>query len=203
MALTPSLMKELGTPVPSFNLPNVLSSNRIMRLEDVRTHKGLLVMFICNHCPYVKHIFGPLVQIANSAIASGLGVIAINSNDPTQYPEDSADRMAEIGSRAGMKFPYLFDESQVAARAFGAACTPDFFLYDTNLTLVYRGQFDDSRPGNGIPVTGRDLKNAIDSTLSGKKPSSVQKPSVGCNIKWKQVITPTPSASSGTVRLAP
>jgi peroxiredoxin len=202
MALTPSIMKELGTAVPSFSLPNTVGAGKILRLEDVRTPKGLLVMFICNHCPYVKHIFSQLVSIANQALSQGLGVAAISSNDSVSYPEDAPEKMADLGSRLGMKFPYLFDESQAVARAFGAACTPDFFIYDTNLTLAYRGQFDESRPGNGVLVTGKDLKAAIDAVLQAKKPSPAQKPSIGCNIKWKALATPA-NPSVSVARLAP
>lgn len=184
MALTPSTqLLPLGSPAPDFCLPD--TEGRLVSLADFRSHPALLVMFICNHCPYVKHIRAGLAQLGRDYRARGVGIVAINSNDVTAYPEDSPDRMREEIRAAGYTFPYLFDETQAVAKAYRAACTPDFFLFDAQRRLVYRGQFDDSRPGNGVPVTGKDLRAALDAVLSGQPVSPVQKPSLGCNIKWK------------------
>jgi peroxiredoxin len=175
-------MVALGTPAPGFALPD--TDGRTVRLED---HKGkpLLVMFLCNHCPYVKHIANDLAQIVQKYQQKGLGVVGINSNDPAAYPEDSPEQMRLERRRRGYTFPYLFDATQGVARAYSAQCTPDFFLFDADHHLAYRGQFDGARPGNGKPITGIDLTMAVDAVLMGRAPAAVQKPSMGCNIKWK------------------
>lgn len=183
MALTPSTMVELGNPAPAFNLPD--TEGVMVSLEDFAGKKALLVMFICNHCPYVKHLKKELSSLSAELIGREVGVVAINSNDVENYPEDSPEKMKRDKQAFGYPFPYLFDESQSVAKAYDAACTPDFFLYDQKGKLAYRGQFDDSRPGNGIPVTGKDLLQAVDCVLAGKAVQTDQKPSVGCNIKWK------------------
>lgn len=183
MALTPSTMLPLGTLAPDFRLPD--PQGKIFALADFKDAPALLVMFICNHCPYVKHIRAGLAQLARDYLPRGVAMVAINANDVVAYPEDSPARMAEEARAVGYLFPYLFDETQAVAKAYRAACTPDFFLFDRERRLVYRGQFDASRPGYGIPVTGKDLRAALDAVLAGKKPSPDQTPSVGCNIKWK------------------
>ncbi|MCX8091336.1 MAG: thioredoxin family protein [Verrucomicrobiae bacterium] len=183
MALTPSTMLPLGTPAPDFRLPD--TNGRIVSLSDFKDRPALLVMFICNHCPYVQHIRAGLAQLAREYAPRGVGIVGINSNDVARYPDDSPAKMAEEVKKAGYTFPYLFDETQEVAKAYRAACTPDFFLFDRDRRLVYRGQFDDSRPGNGIPVTGKDLRAALDALLAGKPVPANQKPSMGCNIKWK------------------
>ena len=184
MARTESTMTELGTPAPHFNLPD--PSGKVWSLADFAGDKGLLVMFICNHCPFVKHLAPALAQLGKDYEGQGLGVVAINSNDVGNYPDDAPEKMAEEVVARGYTFPYVFDETQEVARAYGAACTPDFFLYDADRRLAYRGQFDDSRPDSGVPVTGADLRAAIDAVLAGERPAADQKPSIGCNIKWKQ-----------------
>jgi peroxiredoxin len=176
-------MLALGTPAPSFRLPD--TKNQIVSLEDFATAPGLLVIFLCNHCPFVKHIRSELARFTRDAQESGLAVVGINSNDVETHPEDSPERMAEEVREAGYTFSYIFDETQEVAKAYRAACTPDFFLFDAERRLVYRGQFDDSRPGNGLPVTGNDLRAATDALLAGQPPGEEQKPSLGCNIKWK------------------
>lgn len=183
MALTPSTMLDLGTQAPDFSLPD--PSGKLYRRDDFKNAKGLLVIFMCNHCPYVKHIRTALATFAKEYQAKGLTIIGINSNDAYKYPDDSPEKMKEEIRSAGYTFPYLYDETQKVAHQYRAACTPDFFLFDQNQRLVYRGQFDDSRPKNDIPVTGRDLRAAVDTLLSGKAISADQKPSLGCNIKWK------------------
>lgn len=183
MALTPSTMLKLGTIAPDFALPD--SAWNLHRLSDFAGAPALLVMFICNHCPYVKHVAGELARLGKEYQARGVAVVAINSNDAAKYPEDAPDRMAEEVRVRGYTFPYLYDETQAVAKAYAAACTPDFFLFDKDRRLVYRGQLDDSRPGNGIPVTGKDLRAALDAVLAGGKVSASQRPSIGCNIKWK------------------
>lgn len=183
MARTPSTMLPLGTPAPAFCLPD--TSRRLVSVTDFADKPALLVMFICNHCPYVKHVRAELAKLAQNYGSRGVGIVAINSNDVVNYPEDSPTNMAAEAKSAGFDFPYLFDESQAVAKAYRAACTPDFFLFDQDRKLVYRGQLDDSRPGNGIPVSGRDLRAALESLLVGKSPAVEQKPSLGCNIKWK------------------
>lgn len=181
----PSKMVPLGTTAPNFSLIDVIS-NKTVSLDDFRNGKPLLVMFICNHCPYVMHIIEKLVELTNEFIQRNVNIVAINPNDPLAYPEDSPGKMKEYAKRFGYQFPYLFDDTQEVAKAFDAACTPDFFLYDANFKLVYRGQFDSSRPGNDIPVTGNDLKRAVDHLLRGEAIYFEQKPSIGCSIKWKK-----------------
>lgn len=183
MVLTPSTMVALGAHAPDFRLPD--PSGREWTLSDVEGRSGLLVAFICNHCPFVKHLRRELAEFGREYRARGLGVVAINSNDVTTHPADSPERMAEEIDEVGYTFPYLFDESQTVARAYGASCTPDFFLYDGGRRLAYRGQFDSSRPGSGAPVTGEDLRAAADAVLDGRAPPADQHASVGCNIKWK------------------
>jgi len=184
MALTPSTMIPLGSTAPDFILPDVVISTE-MSLEDLKSDTATVIMFICNHCPYVKHVQSGLVELANDYITKGVSFIAINSNDAVNYPEDSPENMKAVAERFEYPFPYLFDESQEIAKAYDAACTPDFFIYDNALKLVYRGQMDDSRPGNGIPVTGKDIRAALDEILAGNELSTDQLPSIGCNIKWK------------------
>ena len=184
MARTPSNMIPLGTIAPNFSLTDTVSGN-VLDLQDIKGAQGTIIMFICNHCPFVKHVNQGMVQMANDYQAKGIGFIAISSNDVENYPDDSPDLMKVNAIEEGYSFPYLYDESQEVAQAYDAACTPDFYLFDSNLSLVYRGQMDDSRPGNGIPVTGEDLQAAMDSLLAGTAISAEQKPSIGCNIKWK------------------
>jgi peroxiredoxin len=183
MALTPSTMVPLGTTAPDFSLLDI--TGKTVCLADFADAPALLVAFLCNHCPYVKHIQRGFADFAREYQAKGLAVVAINSNDVRHYPEDRPARMVEEAKRAGYTFPYLFDETQAVAKAYRAACTPDFFLFDRQRRLVYRGQFDASRPGNGVPVTGNDLRRAADAVLSGQPVPPDQKPSLGCNIKWK------------------
>ena len=189
MAKTPSTMVPLGTRAPAFRLAD--TSGRMVSIDDFQKSPGLLVMFICNHCPYVQHIRLGLAQFAREYGARGLAIVGINSNDVAGYPEDSPAKMAEEVKAAGYVFPYLFDETQDVAKDYSAACTPDFFLFDRERRLVYRGQFDDSRPGNGRPVTGADLRAACDLVLAGKPVSEDQRPSIGCNIKWKAGSAPS------------
>ena len=184
MAKTPSTMTALGTSAPDFRLPD--TNGKLVARDDFRAAPALLVMFICNHCPYVKHIRQGLAAFGRDYGAKGLAIVGINSNDVANYPDDSPAKMAEEAKAAGYTFPYLFDESQAVAKAYGAACTPDFFLFDRDGKLVYRGQFDESRPGNGIAVTGKDLRAACDAVLAAKPVSLEQRPSIGCNIKWKR-----------------
>jgi len=184
MAETPSTMVPLGTPAPDFKLPNI--DGRTVALEDFRDAAGLAVMFICNHCPFVQHIRDGLAKFGVDYRERGLAIVAINSNDVANYPADSPAKMKEEAKRAGYVFPYLYDETQAVAKAYHAACTPDFFLYDRDRKLAYRGQFDDSRPGNNRPVTGADLRAAADAVLSGQSVPTDQKASIGCNIKWKR-----------------
>jgi peroxiredoxin len=176
-------MLPLGTSAPAFSLPD--TSGKTVSLADFKDAKALLVMFICNHCPYVKHVAGGLARLAKEYQAKGVAVVAINANDAAAYPDDSPEKMKEEVKLRGYTFPYLYDEDQTAAKAYKAACTPDFFLFDGKRTLVYRGQMDSSRPDSGIPVTGEDLRRALDAVLAGKPVPADQKPSVGCNIKWK------------------
>lgn len=183
MALTPSTMLALGTQAPGFRLPD--TDGRTVALEDVAGRRGLLVMFICKHCPYVKHVRTELARLGRDCVAKGVGVVAIASNDVEQYPEDGPAGMKEEKESAGYSFPYLFDGTQQVAKAYRAACTPDLFLFDAELRLVYRGQLDDSRPENGVPVTGKDLRAAVDAMLEGRPADARQKASMGCNIKWK------------------
>ena len=178
-----TMMLPLGAPAPNFSLPD--TDGRIVRLSDFRGAPALLVAFMCNHCPYVKHVADHLAALAKEYQAKGVAVVGINSNDVENYPEDSPEKMREEVALRGYTFPYLFDETQEVAKRYGAACTPDFFLFDKEQRLVYRGQLDDSRPNNGIPVTGKDLRAALDAVLAGQPVSPDQKPSLGCNIKWK------------------
>ena len=183
MALTPSNMLPLGTRAPAFSLP--ATDGSIRSLEQFADSRLLLVMFICNHCPFVKHVRDELVRLANDYQSAGVAFVAINSNDTIAYPADNMDAMRAEAAAAGYPFDYLLDESQQVARAYEAACTPDFFLFDAERRLVYRGQLDGSRPNNGIAVTGSDLRAALQAALGGQPVSLEQKPSVGCNIKWK------------------
>ncbi len=189
MARTPSTMPDLGTPAHPFSLPDAVSGQTVS-LSDLPAGKPLLVMFICNHCPFVKHIAPELARLGRDFQPRGLSIVAINSNDIANYPDDSPDRMKQEAAQQGYTFGYLFDESQKVAEAYRAACTPDFFLYDARHRLVYRGQLDASRPGNGISVTGADLRAAIEAVLAGRTPPAQQTPSIGCNIKWKPGNTP-------------
>jgi len=185
MALTPSNPFAVGTLAPAFILPEPLSGQN-RSLDELKGEKGTVVMFICNHCPFVKHINDQLVHLAQDYISNGISFIAISSNDVANYPEDAPELMAEQAKNLHYPFPYLYDESQAIAKAYDAACTPDFYLFDANLRTTYHGQLDDSRPGNGIPVSGKDLRAAIDALLLNKAPLSEQKVSIGCGIKWKQ-----------------
>ena len=185
MVLTPSRMMPLGTHAPDFALHDAVSGDVVM-LEDVRGRVATVVMFICNHCPYVKHVEKELVRLGKDYADRGIGVVAISANDARAYPEDGPDRMRDNARRLGFAFPYLYDEAQDVARAYGAECTPDFFVFDADDACVYRGQLDDSRPGNGLPVTGADLRAALEALLHGESVSAEQKPSVGCNIKWRE-----------------
>jgi peroxiredoxin len=188
MAMTPSTMLPLGTEAPEFELPD--ADGKKTSLADLDGAPALLVIFMCNHCPYVKHIREGLAALARDYGKRGAAIVGINANDARAYPDDSPEKMAEEAREMGYTFPYLYDESQEVAKAYRAACTPDFFLFDRDRKLVYRGQFDDSRPGNGIPVTGADLRAALDAVLAGRPVSADQKPSVGCNIKWKSGNAP-------------
>lgn len=185
MSETPSTMLKLGTKAPDFSLPDV-STDETVSLSDFDESRALLVIFMCNHCPYVKNIKEALVDFANDYDEEDLGIVAISSNDVENYPEDGPEKMAEDAEKFGYPFPYLYDETQEAAHAYKAACTPDFFLFDENRELVYRGQFDDSRPGNDKPVTGNDMREAVDSLLEDGSIVEDQTPSMGCNIKWKK-----------------
>lgn len=188
MAATPSTMAPLGMEPPAFTLPD--PQGRLHSLSDFQDASGLLVAFICNHCPYVKHIRRELGAFGREYQEKGLAVVAIASNDLDQYPEDGPEGMAKEAEEGGYTFPYLFDESQEVAKAYRAACTPDFFLFDGDRKLVYRGQFDSSRPGNDHPVTGKDLREAADAVLARRPVSEEQRNSIGCNIKWKQGNAP-------------
>lgn len=182
MSATASTMLRLGTRAPGFYLPDVHGSP--ISLEHY-PNEPLLVIFMCNHCPYVKHVRNGMLDLIREYQRKGVGVIGINSNDANEYPDDGPDKMLEDSVEYDYTFPYLFDETQTVAKAYHAACTPDFFLFDKDKKLFYRGQMDDSRPGNGVPVTGKDLREALDAMLSGKQMARPQKPSLGCNIKWK------------------
>ena len=182
MVKTASTMLQLGTRAPEFSLSNIDSS--VVSLADFADKKGLLVVFMCNHCPFIKHLRKELAEFCNEYQGKGLGVVGISSNDVANYPDDSPEKMAEEAADAGYQFPYLYDESQEVAKAYKAACTPDFFLFDAGMALAYRGQFDGSRPGNDLPVTGADLRAACDQVLAGEPVPVEQKPSIGCNIKW-------------------
>jgi peroxiredoxin len=182
MAATSSKMMHLGTKAPQFTLPNVLTGQKVS-LEDFKDKRALLVMFICRHCPYVMHVKQALIDLGNDYSDRPLGIASISSNDPNAYPEDAPERLAILA--AEFSFPLLYDETQAVAKSYLAACTPEFFLFDADRRLVYRGQLDDSRPGNKQPITGRDLRSAIDAVLTGKSVDPNQRASVGCSIKWK------------------
>lgn len=184
MALTPSNMLPLGTNAPSFNLVDTVD-NTTKSLNQLKGTTGTLVMFICNHCPFVIHVNEQLVQLVNDYKSKGINLIAISSNDAENYPQDGPEMMHKHAINNNYNFPYLYDQTQAIAKAYDAACTPDFFLFNSKLNLVYTGQLDDSRPGNGIPVTGKDLRTAIDALINGDQINPNQKPSMGCNIKWK------------------
>ena len=184
MALTPTLNIPLGFKAPEFNLLDTISGNNYS-FQDLKGEKGTLVMFICNHCPYVIHIRQELIRLANDYKDKGIGFIAISSNDAVNYPDDAPDKMKSLGKEFNFPFPYLYDETQEIARAYDAVCTPDFDLFDADDSCVYRGRLDDSRPGKDIPVTGKDMRSAIDTILNGDKIPERQMPSMGCNIKWK------------------
>lgn len=188
MALTPSTMLPLGTTAPDFRLPD--PAGKVVSLSDFGSAKALAVFFICNHCPYVKHIRAGIAEFARDYQSRGVAVVAINANDVQNYPDDSPAKMAIEAKAAGYIFPYLYDESQEVAKAYQAACTPDIYLFDAIKKLVYRGQFDGARPGNGVAVTGQDLRAAADAVLAGKPVSEKQIPSMGCNIKWKSGNAP-------------
>lgn len=183
MVKTASTMLELGSPAPEFSLVNV--DGRTLSMADFASAPALLVMFICNHCPFVKHVAEELARLGAEYQARGAAVVAINANDAAHYPDDSPERMVHEAENRGYSFPYLYDEDQSVAQEYKAACTPDFFLFDKDRFLVYRGQLDSSRPGTNIPVTGEDLRRALDAVLAGRPVPEPQKPSIGCNIKWK------------------
>jgi peroxiredoxin len=185
MARTPSTMVALRTKAPGFNLPDTVSGKRIS-LNDIKGDVATVIMFLCNHCPFVKHVNEELVRLVNKYKNNGIGFVAISSNDVISYPEDSPELMARVAKQLNYPFPYLYDETQEVATAYDAACTPDFFVYDSHLHLVYRGQLDDSRPGNEIPVTGKDIRHALDCLINNRPVAEFQRPSIGCNIKWKQ-----------------
>ena len=184
MARTPSTMVALGTEAPDFILPDTVSGKGIS-LENIKGEIATIIMFICNHCPFVKHVNSELVRLANYYKNKGIGFVAISSNDVINHPDDSPGLMSQVAKQLKYPFPYLYDESQETAKAYDAACTPDFFIYNKDLQLVYRGQLDDSRPGNEIPVTGKDIRRALDSLLNNEPVPQEQRPSIGCNIKWK------------------
>ena len=184
MARTPSVMVPLGFKAPKFELLDVVS-NTILKSENLFGKKATMIMFICNHCPFVKYVNKQIVEIANTYDSLGISFIAISSNDIVNYPEDSPEKMKKVASVENYSFPYLYDESQDVAKAYDAACTPDFFVFNSNKELVYRGQLDDSRPGNDIPISGKDIINVFESILNSKPITINQKPSIGCNIKWK------------------
>jgi peroxiredoxin len=182
MVKTASTMLPLGTKAPNFSLPNI--DGRTVSLSDFAGKNGLLVIFMCNHCPFVKHLADPLAQFAAEYMRKGVAIVGISSNDVANYPADSPEQMVHEAEERGYTFPYLYDETQEVAKAYRAACTPDFFLFDKDRKLVYRGQFDSSRPDSGTQATGADLRAALDAVLAGKQPSEKQTPSIGCNIKW-------------------
>ena len=184
MARTASTMLPLGTKAPDFQLPDVVSGKTIS-LETFAGRQALLVMFICRHCPFVKHMQAELARIGKDYGSSGIGIVAISTNDAAKYPDDAPDKLKEMAQQLGFTFPFCYDESQETAKAYTAACTPDFFLFDTNQKLVYRGQLDDSRPGNEQPITGKDLRAALEAVITSQTVNPDQKPSIGCNIKWK------------------
>jgi len=184
MALTPSTMLPLQTIAPDFNLPDTVSGKNLS-LKDLKSDVATVIMFICNHCPYVKHLNKGMAEFANDYSKQGVSIIAISSNDVENYPADSPEKMRENAANEGFNFPYLYDEDQSVAKAYKAACTPDFYIFDKDLKLAYRGQFDDSRPGKEITVTGKDMRQALDKIIAGEKVNENQTASMGCNIKWK------------------
>ncbi len=184
MSFKESNMLPLGSEAPPFVLPDTVSGNEV-RLTDIKSDKATVIMFICNHCPHVKHVNPEIVRLANDYQTYGVSFIAINSNDVEKYPEDSPENMKKTAEELGYPFPYLYDESQNVAKSFDAACTPDFYIFDKDLKLVYRGRLDDSRPGNDKPLTGQDMRDALDNLLNGLPIDEKQYPSGGCNIKWK------------------
>ena len=184
MVQTPSNMMPIGTQAPNFTLPDTVSGKELS-LSETRGERATLVMFICNHCPFVIHIQQELAQLGRDYINKGVGIIAISSNDIVHYPEDAPEKMKVYAETMGYNFPYLYDESQTVAQDYDATCTPDFFVFDKDMKCVYRGQLDDSRPGNNIPVSGADIRQALDALLSHESINELQKPSIGCNIKWK------------------
>jgi peroxiredoxin len=184
MARTASTMLDLATVSPDFSLPDVVTGETVS-LASFTGKKGLLVMFICRHCPYVKHVQDQLAKIGQDYVGKNLGIVAISANDADKYPDDGPESLKEMTKELGFNFPLCYDASQATAKAYTAACTPDFFLFDGNFRLAYRGQLDDSRPGNDLPVTGQDLRAAIETILANQTPTPDQKPSIGCNIKWK------------------
>jgi peroxiredoxin len=189
MALTPSTMLALGSKAPDFRLPD--TDGTTVSLDDFKNAPAYLIMFICNHCPYVKHVRPELAKLTREYRDKGVAVVGISANDITTHPDDSPERMAREKAEAGYTFPYLYDETQEVAQAYQAACTPDFFVFDRDRKLVYRGQMDDSRPDNGKPLTGKDLRAALDAVLAGRPVDPDQKPSIGCNIKWKRGNEPS------------
>ena len=184
MTRTPSNMLPLRTQAPEFNLRNPVTGNNVS-LNDIKSDKATVIMFICNHCPYVKHVQTQLVELANDYMQKDISFTAINSNDVKNYPDDSPEKMKDTAKEFGYPFPYLFDKTQEVAKAYQAACTPDFYIFNSEMRLVYRGQLDDSRPGNNIPVTGKDIRAALNSILENQPVATEQIPSLGCNIKWK------------------
>jgi peroxiredoxin len=196
MVRTASTMLPLGTSAPDFCLPD--TDGTLVSLSDVSGNRGLLVVFMCNHCPFVKHIADQLKALTDQYMAQGVAVVGISSNDAKKYPDDSPEAMVVEKQKRGYQFPYLYDEDQRVAQAYAAACTPDFFLFDGNNQLVYRGQLDSSRPDSGIPVTGEDLRAALDAVLAGEPPNAKQTPSIGCNIKWKEGNEPQYFNPQGT-----
>ncbi|MCC9604178.1 thioredoxin family protein [Stieleria sp. JC731] len=195
MVRTASTMLPLGTKAPEFSLPEC--DGGTVSLADFQGKKALLVMFVCNHCPYVKHVADQLKSLSDDYLAKDVAVVAISSNDADAYPDDSPEKMSEEKKTRGYVFPYLYDGDQKVAQAYAAACTPDFFLFDSEQKLAYRGQLDSSRPKTDIPVTGEDLRAAIDAVLAGEKPTDQQRPSLGCNIKWKEGNEPAYFNSAG------
>jgi len=189
MAETLSMMLPLGTPRPGFALMNTVTGKTVAD-RDLAGTNGTLVMFICNHCPFVKHVLPEVERLAAEYGPRGIGVVAINANDVATYPQDGPGPMRDLARERGWTFPFLLDETQDVARAYGAACTPDFFAFDPQGRLAYRGRLDESRPGSTVPVTGRDLRAALDAILAGRSPDAAQKPSVGCNIKWRITVPP-------------
>lgn len=185
MPAVESTMFPLGKQAPSFALVNAIDGN-VVRLEDIQADVATVIMFICNHCPFVKHVQHELVRLANDYQPKGVAFVAINSNDVEKYPDDSPENMKKVAEELGYPFPYLFDETQEVAKAYQAACTPDFYVFDRERKCVYRGQLDDSRPGNNLPVTGASIRAALDALLSGNPVPELQKPSIGCSIKWKE-----------------